>query len=220
MEAGLNHRQCSAPPEACGTRIVGSVGALQPDGSSRRARATVGDRESRRRGFVHRRRRDLGPSRTQADGFAQMVEESRFTVIVPPAPAATQLEEMGASALGKSAPLLRDLIECMGRRRCRHGEALGGRSSRPDGRVVRWHAEATTGQTMGCARTAHPNHERIIIRFRPGREGKPRVTRFGMGKAGAATGVPQKLTRPDGEIRAGRVDRRRGSGGRERRSGL
>jgi len=30
----------------------------------------------------------------------------------------------------------------------------------------------------------------------------------------------QKLTRPDGEIRAGRVDRRRGSGGRERRSGL
>jgi hypothetical protein len=89
---------------------------------------------------------------------------------------------MRASALGKSAPLLRDLIECMGRRRCRHGEALGGRSSRPDGRVVRWHAEATTGQTMGCARTAHPNHERIIIRFRPGREGKPRVTHFGMGK--------------------------------------
>jgi hypothetical protein len=33
-------------------------------------------------------------------------------------------------------------------------------------------------------------------------------------------GTPQKLTRPDGEIRAGRVDRRRGSGGRERRSGL
>jgi hypothetical protein len=31
---------------------------------------------------------------------------------------------------------------------------------------------------------------------------------------------PQKLTRPDGEIRAGRFDRRRGSGGRERRSGL
>jgi hypothetical protein len=32
--------------------------------------------------------------------------------------------------------------------------------------------------------------------------------------------VAQKLTLPDGEIRAGRVDRRRGSGGRERRSGL
>jgi hypothetical protein len=36
---------------------------------------------------------------------------------------------------------------------------------------------------------------------------------------GGDTG-PQKLTRPDGEIRAGRFDRRRGSGGRERRSGL
>src|SRR5262249_9088859 len=33
-------------------------------------------------------------------------------------------------------------------------------------------------------------------------------------------GSAKKLTRPDGEIRAGRVDRRRGSGGRERRSGL
>src|SRR5262249_6237478 len=30
----------------------------------------------------------------------------------------------------------------------------------------------------------------------------------------------KKLTRPDGEIREGRVDRRRGSGGREGRSGL
>jgi hypothetical protein len=30
----------------------------------------------------------------------------------------------------------------------------------------------------------------------------------------------KKMTRPDGEIRAGRFDRRRGSGGRERRSGL
>src|SRR5262249_54097170 len=33
-------------------------------------------------------------------------------------------------------------------------------------------------------------------------------------------GSAKKLTRPDGEIRAGRGDGRRGSGGRERRSGL
>src|SRR5262245_57215452 len=78
------------------------------------------------------------------------------------------------------------------------------------------------GQTMGCARTAHPNHERMIVRFEPGREGKPARSASARGKslAGAAMGVAQKLTRPDGEIRAGRVDRRRGSGGRERRSGL
>src|SRR5262245_38656987 len=77
------------------------------------------------------------------------------------------------------------------------------------------------GQTMGCARTAHPNHGRMIIRFEPGREGKPARSASAWGSlAGAAMGVAQKLTRPDGEIRAGRVDRRRGSGGRERRSGL
>jgi hypothetical protein len=109
--AGLNHRECSALPEALGRGLLRSVGVLQPEGSGRRARATVGDREGRRRGFVHRRRRDLGPSRAQADGFAQTVEELRFTVIVPPAPAATQLEEMCTPALGKSAPLLRDLVE-------------------------------------------------------------------------------------------------------------
>jgi hypothetical protein len=49
---------------------------------------------------------------------------------------------------------------------------------------------------------------------RPGRKG----FRLLLGEAQRAGA--QKLTRPDGEIRAGRVDRRRGSGGRERRSGL
>jgi hypothetical protein len=77
------------------------------------------------------------------------------------------------------------------------------------------------GQTLGCARTAHPNHERMIVRFEPGREAKPARSASAWGKSLAgARGVAQKLTRPDGEIRAGRVDRRRGSGGRERRSGL
>jgi hypothetical protein len=197
------------------------VGVLQPEGSGRRARATVGDRESWRRGFVHWRRRDLGPSRAQADGFAQTVEELRFTVVMPPAAAATQLEEMRAPALGKSAPLLRDLVECMGRQPCRHGEAVG--VARRDLMIASSMARRSNdGRQMGCASTAHPNHERIIIRFEPGPEGKPmrHPLRHGDRLAGAATGVAQKLTRPDGEIRAGRVDRRRGSGGRERRSGL
>src|SRR5262245_8921066 len=202
--AGLNHRECRALPEALGTRMVAAGGVLQLEGSSRRARATVGGRESRRRGLVRRRRRDLGPSRAQADGFAQTVEELRFTVIVtPPAPAPTQLEEMRAPALRESAPLLRDLLECMGRQPCRHGESVDARSTRPEWSHRRWHAEATTGQTMGCARTAHPNHERMIIRFEPGREGKPARSTSAWGKslAGAAMGVAQKLTRPDGEIR-------------------
>jgi hypothetical protein len=198
------------------------VGALQPEGSSRRGRATVGDRQSWGRNFVHRRRRDFGPSRTQADSFAQTVEESRFTVIVPPPSAATQLEEMRAPALGKSAPLLRDLIECMGRRRYRHGEALGGRSSRPDGRVVRWHAEATTGADNGLCQDGTPESRENDNSFQAAARGKAArdPLRHAESLAGGARGVAQKLTRPDGEIRAGRVDRRRGSGGRERRSGL
>src|SRR5262245_7057039 len=80
--AGLNHRECRALPEALGTRIVAAGGVLQLEGSSRRARATVGGRESRRRGLVRRRRRDLGPSRAQAAGFAPTVEELRLTVVV------------------------------------------------------------------------------------------------------------------------------------------
>jgi hypothetical protein len=46
--------------------------------------------------------------------------------------------------------------------------------------------------------------------------------RGGVGAISAqrSVAVCKKLTRPDGEIRAGRFDRRRGSGGRERRSGL
>jgi hypothetical protein len=42
----------------------------------------------------------------------------------------------------------------------------------------------------------------MIIRFEPGARGKAGAIRFGMGEslAGAAMGVAQKLTRPDGEI--------------------
>src|SRR4029453_322692 len=130
---------------------------LTPEGSSRRARATVGGRESRRRGLVHRRRRDLGPSRAQADGFAQTVEELRFTVVMPPAAAATQLEEMRAPALGKSAPLLRDLVECMGRQPCRHGEAVG--VARRDLMIASSMArENKDAEQTGCPTLAHPKH--------------------------------------------------------------
>ena len=171
--AGLNHRECSAPPEALGTRIVAVGGVLQPEGSSRRARATVGDRGRWRRGLVHRRWRDLGPPRAQADGFAQAVKKLRFPVVAPPAPAAPQLEEMRAPALGESAPLLRDLLECMGRQPCRHVGSRGASLVATAWSRVVDGTQKQRRQTMGCARTAHPNHERMIIRFEPGRERKP-----------------------------------------------
>jgi hypothetical protein len=92
---------------------------------------------------------------------------------------------MRAPALGESAPLLCDLLECMGRQPCRHGEAVGARSSRPDGRASMARG-SNDGRTMGCARTAHPNHERMIIRFEPGREGKPGAIPLWHGEVWAA----------------------------------
>lgn len=68
----------------------------------------------RGRDFIDRWRRDPRPSLAQADGFAQAVEELLFAVIVLPAPAVVELEEVRASALGENAPFLRDLIECVG----------------------------------------------------------------------------------------------------------
>jgi hypothetical protein len=196
------------------------VGVLQSDGSSRRARTTVGDRESRGRGFVHRRRRDLGPSRAQADGFAQAVEELSFAVVIPPAPTAAQLEEMCAPALGKNAPLLRDLVECMGRQPCRHGKPWTAARRDLVGRVVdgtQKQRQADNGLCQDCTPESRENDNpfRAGARRKAGRD----ALRHGESLA-VAMGVAQKLTRPDGEIRAGRVDRRRGSGGRERRSGL
>src|SRR5262245_31570899 len=180
--AGLNHRECRALPEALGTRIVAAGGVLQLEGSSRRARATVGGRESRRRGLVRRRRRDLGPSRAQADGFAQTVEELRLTVVVkPPAPAPTQLEEMRAPALGESAPLLRDLLECMGRQPCRHGESVDARSTPPGGRVV----DGTLKQRRadnGLCQDCTPESRENDSSFRAGARGKAGAIRFSTGE--------------------------------------
>src|SRR5262249_4328860 len=74
---------------------------------------------------------------------------------------------------------------------------------------------------LGCARITHTESLGIIVLLRGARaerRGRERIRSRGAKEE--ATHRPKKLTRPDGEIRAGRVDRRRGSGGRERRSGL
>src|SRR5262249_30043114 len=55
--------------------------------------------------------------------------------------------------------------------------------------------------------SAHRSHARMLPACAPGIP--PR----------SSNASSKKMTRPDGEIRAGRFDRRRGSGGRERRSG-
>ena len=82
--------------------------------SSRRATEPIGRRRSwRDRRFIGRWRRNLRPSLAQAERFAQTLEELLFAVIVLPAPAVVELEEVRASALGKNPPFLRDLVECV-----------------------------------------------------------------------------------------------------------
>src|SRR5262249_60738861 len=81
--------------------------------SSRRAVGGIGGLGVPGRHFIRRRRRDLGPSLAQSDGLAHAINKLLLAVIMLPAPAVIELEKMCAPALGKGAPLLSDLVECM-----------------------------------------------------------------------------------------------------------
>ena len=58
-------------------------------------------------------RGNLGPALAHPDGLAQGIEKLLLAVIMLPAAAVEELDQMGAPALGKNAPFLRDLVECM-----------------------------------------------------------------------------------------------------------
>ena len=81
--------------------------------SSRRAVGPIGALSLLGRHFIRRRRRDLGPSLAQSDGLAHTIKELPLAVIMLPAPAVIELEKMCAPTVGKGAPFLRDLVECM-----------------------------------------------------------------------------------------------------------
>src|SRR5215468_6562950 len=89
--------------------------------SSRRAAGRTGRLSVLRRDTIRWRRRDLGPSLPQSDGFAQTINELLLTVIVLPPPAVIELEKMCAPTFGEDAPFLGDLVECMPGEPCRHG---------------------------------------------------------------------------------------------------
>src|SRR5262249_44720816 len=61
--------------------------------SSRRALGRIGALSLLGRHFIHRRRRDLGPSLAQSDGLAQTIKELPLAVIMLPAPAVIELEK-------------------------------------------------------------------------------------------------------------------------------
>ena len=66
-----------------------------------------------RRDIIRRRRRDLGPSLAQSDGFAHTIKELLLAVITLPPPAVIEFEKMCAPAFSEEAPFLGDLVECM-----------------------------------------------------------------------------------------------------------
>src|ERR1700746_2719679 len=88
---------------------------------SRRAAGRVGRLSFFGRDIIRRRRRDLGPSLAQSDGFAHTIKELLLAVITLPPPAVIELAKMCATTLGDEAPFLGDLVECMPGEPCRHG---------------------------------------------------------------------------------------------------
>ena len=74
-------------------------------------------------------------------------------------------------------------------------------------RVQSTHKQRLAAHGIACIKGTQPNRSNIIIVLRGAQGIRLRVTDE------AENASVQKLTRPDGEIRAGRVDRRRGSGG-------
>ena len=146
-----------------------------------------------------RGRRDLRPSLAQPNGLAHAHEELLFAVIVPPPPAAMELEKMRAAALGQGAPFLRDLLECMRGLPFRHGEAVSDRCSRCGS--CREHAQATTDcSLLSVVPDYAPNHRHIIVRFRGRQERVYRVERrSGCRRAGqSARGMHAPKTDPPG----------------------
>src|SRR5215470_6328168 len=89
--------------------------------SSRRAAGCTGSLSVLRRDIIRWRRRDLGPSLAQSDGFAHTIKKLLLAVIMLPPPAVIELEKMCAPTFGQEAPLLGDLVECMPGEPYRHG---------------------------------------------------------------------------------------------------
>src|SRR5262249_18428203 len=74
--------------------------------------------------FIRRGRRDLRPSPTQPDGLTQALGELLFAVVVPPAAALVELDEIGTAFIGERAPFQRNLLEHLHGMPCRHREAV------------------------------------------------------------------------------------------------
>jgi hypothetical protein len=183
--AGPNHRESSALPKALGTRIIAVSGGrraaprIKPPCAGDRRRP--GDWAPRLRPSAAARSRPIARSSgwLRADGRGIALHRSNA------ASARCDAARGNARTCAR-----RERATCARPPRVHGQAAVPTWGSRRQSLVATgWSRRSMArrsndGQTTGCARTAHPNHERIIIRFEPGREGKPSVTASAWGKLG------------------------------------
>jgi hypothetical protein len=177
--AGPNHRECSALQEALCTRIV----AVDGGPAARRIKPPCAGDRQRPGELAPRLRPSAARSRPIARSSGWLRADVRGIALHRSNAASARCD----AARGNARTCARRERATCARPRRVHGQAAvptwGSRRRwlvATDDRVVDG-TQKQRRQTLGCASTAHPNHERIIIRFEPGPEGKPCAIRFGMG---------------------------------------
>jgi hypothetical protein len=109
----MAQRVGSARGDDYAVRLARDARPREGGNSGRRALSPIGALSVLGRRVIRRRRRDLGPSLAQSDGLAHTIKELPLAVVMLPAPAVIELEKMCAPTVGKGAPFLGDLVECM-----------------------------------------------------------------------------------------------------------
>ena len=231
--ANVKHREWRDRSEAAGTTIV-TVDCL---GRDRRAETglNAAGRFKPRCGWAYRQQTGSAQARFRLVGAAQSPPISRSAEWPRACARGTALRCSSAStarcdgvqentrigdrprrAISARPPRVHARVAVPTWRGC-----IGSRFTMWD-RVGSTRKQRLTAHCYPLSRVTHRITAHIIIRF-CGRQGEFRQNGVQASAQASPHGgmhAPKKLTRPDGEIRAGRVDRRRGSGGRERRSGL
>ena len=108
-----------------------------------------------------------GPGVGGADGVAHAMEEPLLRVIVLPAPAVVELDEMGTPALCEVAPFLRDLSERVRGFPFRHERPQRRRIRQAYGPVISRSRNPPVMLRTGCARIPHENTRRFAALARP-----------------------------------------------------
>src|SRR5215475_9199565 len=129
-----------------------------------------------------------------------------------PAPSLIKLEKVRTATLGKRAPFLGDRLECMCGQPRRHRRA----GSHPRADIEPSETRISNDSRLTASPSLRRTQTESLAAKRQGGIGRETSLTCAQGHNPKGKNWPRR----NGKIRAGRVDRRRGSGGRERRSGL